>query len=148
MRHWHDWSARELNTVVRDDFYRLFGNLGWGPVELEGGMIRVRIDNKVWHVVVRSSRNRNYQFVLKETVMSYPTWAMALAHYLDGQDEPDRFFIPHWAWQDEDIASLTDHDYAGLKSKPEWGINLSKKKYHILNPFRWTGTEFPWITTA
>jgi hypothetical protein len=38
-------------------------------------------------------------------------------------------------WRNPDITILKDRDYEGLKSKPEWGININQTNKHELNRF-------------
>ena len=49
---------------------------------------------------------------------------------------PELFLIPASAWL-EPNAVFVDRDYPGSeKSSPEWGINLSKKNFSLLDPFQ------------
>jgi hypothetical protein len=40
--------------------------------------------------------------------------------------------IPATAWKETNNL-LCDKDYTGLKSDPEYGVNISKKNMHLLN---------------
>jgi len=45
------------------------------------------------------------------------------------------FLIPSTVWaQPTDL--FVSRDYEGLKSKPEWGLNLSQKNLPLLEPYR------------
>ncbi|MCY9664457.1 hypothetical protein M5X11_05740 [Paenibacillus alginolyticus] len=44
------------------------------------------------------------------------------------------YLVPAVAWNKE-TDLLKDKDYVNLKSKPEWGINISKKNMTLLEQF-------------
>lgn len=48
---------------------------------------------------------------------------------------PDVYLIPATAWKSPNVL-LCDKDYEGLKSKPEYGLNLSKKNMPLLEPYK------------
>jgi hypothetical protein len=43
--------------------------------------------------------------------------------------------IPSFVWKEKN-ALFVSRDYEGLKSKPEWGLNISKKNMALLETFR------------
>jgi hypothetical protein len=47
---------------------------------------------------------------------------------------PETYLIPAIAWKTPS-SLLCDKDYEGLKSKPEYGLNLSKKNLPLLREF-------------
>lgn len=49
--------------------------------------------------------------------------------------EPDLYLIPSVDWQ-QPSSLLVGRNYEGLKSQPEWGLNLSKKNKTILDGYR------------
>ena len=57
-------------------------------------------------------------------------------HFLDNK-LPDVFVIPSTAW-DKPNAVLVDRNYGKPRqtSKPEWGINISRKNYNLLDPYK------------
>ena len=57
-------------------------------------------------------------------------------HFLDDQ-LPDVFVIPATAW-DKPNAVLVERNYdkPGQTSKPEWGINISKKNFRVLDSYK------------
>ena len=48
---------------------------------------------------------------------------------------PEVYLIPATAWKTPDEL-LCDKNYDGLKSKPEYGLNLSKKNRLLLEEFK------------
>ena len=52
----------------------------------------------------------------------------------DGE-HPDMYLIPASAWRQESRAFVS-HDYEGKKSKPEYGVNISKKNMPELEKYR------------
>lgn len=103
-----------------------------------------RHPDRYWDVQVKSIRKTGYVFFPKATPDYFirPTLLIALALFNDGH-EPDLFLIPAIRWRDpEDTLNgvLVDRDYEGLRSRPEYGINLSKKGIGALDPFRFHST--------
>jgi hypothetical protein len=54
---------------------------------------------------------------------------------LDEDQPPDLYLIPATSWLCPN-ALLVDRDYEGLKSKPEWGVQLSGRTRPLLAPYR------------
>lgn len=51
-------------------------------------------------------------------------------------DKPSNlYFIPMSEWENPDLTILKDRNYEGLKSKPEWGIDINQSNKHELNQF-------------
>lgn len=60
---------------------------------------------------------------------------MLAALVLVSPGEPPRLYlIPATAWG-EPNALFVDRDDEGLKSKPEWGLNLSRRNLPLLAPY-------------
>jgi hypothetical protein len=76
-------------------------------------------------IQVKSVREKGYVFMQKGKFEISPTWYLALAILNQGK-EPRLYLVPSEAWESPN-ALLVDRDYVGKKSKPEWGLNLSKK---------------------
>jgi len=47
---------------------------------------------------------------------------------------PALYLIPSTTWLNPN-ALFVSRDYPGKKSKPEWGLNLSKRNLRLLAPF-------------
>ncbi len=89
-------------------------------------------------VVVRSARRLNYVFVRKDKFVLRKNLMLALVLFENGE-LPNLYLIPATAWQTPN-ALLVDHDYEGLKSKPEWGLNLSHRNLGLLEQYRFEHT--------
>ncbi len=84
-------------------------------------------------VQVKSVRGLNYVFFAKDKFMLAANMWAAVVVFLEGE-EPRLYFIPAMAWSTPSPL-LVSRDYEGKKSKPEWGLNLSKKNLPFLEPF-------------
>lgn len=85
-------------------------------------------------IQVKSVRQTNYVFMQKEKWdIEDPNRYLALLLFEDGK-LPDAYLIPAMAWKTPNTL-LCDKDYEGLKSKPEYGLNLSKKNLPLLREF-------------
>ena len=95
------------------------------------------IENKVWSTERSDQLGRYYRFVNKK----YPEWhvcgiylLVAVCLFEDGE-LPNLYLIPTVEWHRPN-ALLVGHDYEGLKSKPEWGLNLSHKNLDLLEQYK------------
>jgi hypothetical protein len=86
-----------------------------------------------YDVQVKSSRGLNYIFLPKDKFHPRPGLVAAIVLFEKGQ-APELYLIPSTAWH-EPNALLVSHDYEGKKSKPEWGLNLSRKNLPLLGQF-------------
>jgi len=84
-------------------------------------------------IQVKSIREKGYVFMRKEKFDLSTDLYLALA-ILDEGSEPRLFLIPSEAWKEPNTL-LVDRDYIGKKSKPEWGVNLSKKNMVLLKEY-------------
>ena len=82
-------------------------------------------DNSYYDVQVKSVRRLNYIFFPKDKFRPRANLLAAIVLFFNGE-VPQLYLIPSTAWL-EPNALLVSHDYEGKKSKPEWGLNLSKK---------------------
>lgn len=84
-------------------------------------------------VQVKSLRDYGYVFMQKTKFELRDNVFLALGLLFD--NEPPRLFlIPANAWKAPNEV-FVDRLYEGLKSKPEWGINISRKNMSILEEF-------------
>ena len=84
-------------------------------------------------IQVKSVREKGYVFMQKEKFQISTDWYLALAVLEQGR-EPNLYLIPSDAWKTPN-ALFVDRNYEGKKSKPEWGINLSKKNMPLLEAY-------------
>jgi len=75
----------------------------------------------------------NYIFMQKDKFALRKNLYLVLVLFKQASS-PELYLIPSTAWLKPNEL-LVSHDYPGKKSKPEWGINLSKKNLHILSEY-------------
>lgn len=85
-------------------------------------------------VQVKSLRANGYIFARKEHFSLRANLFMAVVLFIEGK-VPSIFFIPAMAWRTP-TALFVSRDYDGLKSKPEWGLNVSQKNMPALEQYR------------
>ena len=94
-----------------------------------------REPGRYWDVQVKSIRKTGYVFMRKDKFQIRSNLLVAGVVFNDGL-EPDLFLIPAASWLTPD-GVLVDHEYGeGLRSKPEYGINLSRKGIATLAKYR------------
>lgn len=94
----------------------------------------VRKDAKRYYdVQVKSARDLNYIFFWKDRFAPRENLLAAIVLFSDGS-EPALYLIPSIAWLKPN-ALLVDRDYEGKKSKPEWGLSLSKRALSLLKEY-------------
>jgi hypothetical protein len=89
--------------------------------------------DRYYDVQVKSSRNLNYVFFPKDKFSLRDNLLAAVMLFIDGK-APQLYLIPSTAWR-EPNALLVSRNYEGSKSKPEWGLNLSKRNLPLLAEF-------------
>jgi hypothetical protein len=99
----------------------------------------LRLDNyKHIDIQVKTIRsNTGYVFVTKDTWNNKLRENLYLALVLINNNEmPTIYFIPSTAWNTpNDLLKDRDYDKEGQRSKPEWGINVSKKNMELLEQY-------------
>jgi hypothetical protein len=106
--------------------------------EVDDNGIDFVIKNKLgnyYEMQVKSSRNFNYVFMKKDKFdINNKNLFLVLALFEDDK-MPDVFLIPAVEWRIPNEL-LKDKAYEGLKSKPEWGVNLSQRNLVLLNRYK------------
>ncbi len=138
----YDWSRPSSLQLARyAEFLVMAEFLRWGlevySTEVDERGIDLLVRNNagnIYDVQVKSSRNLNYIFFRKETFAPRNNLYASVVLLMD--DNPAALFlIPSTVWaQPTDL--FVSRDYEGLKSKPEWGLNLSQKNLPLLEPYR------------
>lgn len=82
-------------------------------------------ETEYFDIQVKSVRNNNYVFMRKEVFLPRKNLFLALILFEDNK-EPTLLLIPSLDWQNKTHSFLTERNYEGKKSKPEWGINITK----------------------
>jgi hypothetical protein len=84
---------------------------------------------------VKALRGPGYVFMKKSYFKPSETLHLALVMLKQGE-APDLYLIPSSRWVDAD-GVFVSRDYGeGLKSAPEWGLNLSRRNMWALEKFR------------
>jgi hypothetical protein len=85
-------------------------------------------------VQVKSLRGKGYVFMQKTKFALSDSLYLALG-ILTERKEPCLYLIPSRIWESVST-TFVSRDYGGdLKSKPEWGVNISGKNLATLAPF-------------
>jgi len=87
-----------------------------------------------FEIQVKSVRSPGYVFMQKDKFSPRENLYLSLG-YLEEGKEPQLYLIPSLDWL-KDSPLLVGHDFKGKKSRPEWGVNLSKKNMELLEPYR------------
>jgi hypothetical protein len=96
-------------------------------------------EDSFYEIQVKSNFKGNYIFMQKDKFTLRKNLYLVLVLFTQASS-PELYLIPSTAWLKPNKL-LVSHDYPGKKSKPEWGINLSKKNLLILSEY-----EFDRIT--
>jgi hypothetical protein len=91
-------------------------------------------DGGFYEVQVKSARDSSYVFMHKNKFPLRPDRLLALVLLVDEQP-PDLYLIPANVWRSPN-ALFVERDYEGLKSKPEWGVQLSARNLSLLADYR------------
>lgn len=89
-----------------------------------------------YEIQVKSMCRGSYIFISKDKTKMDDRHLVCFLHFEDNE-MPAVYIIPITAWKNPN-AVLVDRNYdkPGQKSKPEWGINYSKKNKHLLEQYR------------
>jgi len=125
--------GRYAEYFVKMEF-TLFGfEVYTAEVDDRGVDFVIRKDDRYYDVQVKSARGLNYIFFPKDKFSPRDNMLAAIVLFFDGEP-PQLYLIPSKEWLKPN-ALLVSRDYEGKKSKPEWGINLSKKNLPLLSRF-------------
>jgi hypothetical protein len=89
-------------------------------------------------VQVKSLRSPGYVFMEKTKFQLQEHTYLALGLLMEGQ-APKLFLVPATVWQSPN-GLFVERNYEGLKSKPEWGLNVSKKNMRMLEEYAFETT--------
>ena len=84
-------------------------------------------------IQVKSLRSHGYVFMPKTKFEPHENTFLALGLLIDGQP-PDLYLVPSLTWSTPDSV-FVERNYEGLKSAPEWGINISKRNLPSISRF-------------
>ncbi len=88
-----------------------------------------------FQVQVKSIRNSGYIFILKDKMEMSDHWLLCMLRFVDSC-LPEFYIIPATIWKESNGTFVNrEYDREGLTSKPEWGINVSKRNLPTLANF-------------
>lgn len=89
-----------------------------------------------YEVQVKSIRGWGYVFMTKDKMPLTKNRIVCLLRFED-ESLPEVYIIPAEAWKQPNQL-LVDRNYKGeeFKSKPEWGINISRKNVDVLEKYK------------
>ena len=92
--------------------------------------------DRYFDIQVKSIRGLNYVFLPKRCFELRENLLAAVVVFLPSQ-MPEIFLIPSLAWLTPNALFVSrNYEAPTLKSKPEWGLNLSHKNYELLTEYR------------
>lgn len=132
------WRWQSLNSAQVGRYGEYIAKMELTPQGLD--VYTVEVDDHGIDFVVRSRDGTRYADIQVKTVRSLSTYVfmtddkfpqkdnlcLALVVLLEGS-APQCCLLPRSAWGEGHPKYLVHHDYVGLKSKPECGINLTTK---------------------
>jgi hypothetical protein len=96
-------------------------------------------DGPFLKIQVKSVRSTGYVFMEKSKFSFHEHRFLAFGSLVDEQP-PNLFLIPSLEWCTP-TALLRERNYGeGLKSSPEWGMNISKRNMALLEPYSFEKT--------
>lgn len=94
-----------------------------------------REPGRYYDIQVKSSRNLTYVFFPKTKFCLTENTLAAIVLFFD-QQPPFLYIIPSVVWKIPNTFFVErNYDKPGQTSTPEWGLNLSKKNLHLLEPY-------------
>lgn len=136
----HDWTRLSRQQLGRyAEYYAkmefsLYGyDIYSNEIDDKGIDFVIRKDGKYYDIQVKSVRGNNYVFFQKDKFAIRENLYATLLLFTNGQ-LPDVYLLPSTLWTNCN-ALFVSRDYEGLKSKPEWGLNLSEKNRDILSEY-------------
>ena len=91
-------------------------------------------ETRYYDIQVKSARGLNYIFLSKDKFQLRANLLAAVVLFTEDQP-PNFYLIPSTTWKKPNLL-FVNHDYEGRKSKPEWGLNLSKRNLPLLEEYR------------
>ena len=100
-------------------------------------VVKVPGTDRFYEVQVKSIRNFNFVSILKSKMQNLTDSRLVCFLRFTEDNMPEIFIIPASAWREPNAVFVArDYGKPGQTSKPEWGISISKKNYHLLAPYK------------
>jgi hypothetical protein len=138
----HDWSRLNHLQLGRYSEYLVKMELTLYGLDIYGS----EVDDKGIDFVARTDRGRyydfqvksirgfNYIFFSKERFEPRDNLVAAVVVFLP-EEAPHLFLMPSIYWNVPN-SLFASRNYEGKKSKPEWGLNISKRNWDALQAYR------------
>lgn len=98
-------------------------------------VVKHPVENSFYNVQVKSIRDSGYVFAQKDRFPLQDDWVLCLLRFVENK-EPEVYMIPATTWANPTGPFVSrDYEKEGQKSKPEWGVNVSKKTLPVLAAF-------------
>jgi len=91
-------------------------------------------ESRYLDIQVKSIRGMKYIFFPKSQFTPRKNLYAAVVVYIEEED-PHLFLIPSVSWLKPN-ALMVERNYGGLKSHPEWGLNISVRNWPLLARYR------------
>ena len=91
-------------------------------------------ENNFYEIQVKSILKGNYIFMQKEKFALRKNLYLVLVLFKQN-NPPELYLIPSLDWQNPNEL-LVGRDYPGKKSKPEWGVNITKRSIPRLQEYQ------------
>jgi hypothetical protein len=92
--------------------------------------------NRFLEVQVKSVRDFGYTFITESKMPQLSDNRLICYLHFEDNKLPDVFVIPATVWANPSAVFVhRKYDKPGQKSKPEYGISISRKHYDLLKPF-------------
>ena len=96
-------------------------------------------NGKFSEIQVKSVQKADYVYIPKKLMevekKLRENYYVFFLHFIQGE-EPKLYIFPAAAWENPDGTLLVSKDYGGnLKSKPEYGIKITKKSMEVLKKY-------------
>lgn len=91
-------------------------------------------DGVFYEVQVKSVRNDSYTFIRKSKIKLDKRHLICFIRFIEGE-LPYCYVIPATVFIEPDGSLFSSRDYEGLKSKPEFGISVTKKNLEVLQKY-------------
>lgn len=123
--------GRYAEYLVKMEFVLFGSDVYGGEVDDKGIDFVVRTQSQRYYdIQVKSARKLNYIFFRKETFQPRSNLLAAVVLFED-HELPRPYLIPSLRWTNPDVL-FVDRNYQGKKSKPEWGLSLTRSRLRSL----------------
>lgn len=126
-------TGRYAETLTKMEFMRLGLEVYSSEVDDRGIDFVVGHDNNYYAIQVKSSRNFNYIYFKKDKFQPKANLLAAVVLF-NPSEIPNLYLIPSTRWNSPDDFFVS-RDYFDKKSKPEYGLNLSKRNLPFLENY-------------